>query len=199
MSTIVKIGPEDHGRPMTDEEFHHGEYEEGYRYEIIDGRLYVSPIAELSENRVERWLYNKVQGYAEEHQAVINYVTTKGRVFVPKRPGLTIPEPDLAAYKGFPTEMPLRSLRWQDVSPLLVPEILRGDPDKDLVRNVKLFLQVPSIKEYWVLDIREDPDQPSLRVHRRHGKKWRFIDVPFGDTYTTNLLPAFELLVDPRS
>ena len=73
------------------------------------------------------------------------------------------------------------------------------DPDKDFVRNAELYLQVPSIKEYWLLDAREDPERPKMRVHRRHGKDWRIIDLSVGETYTTKLLPGFEVKIDPRS
>jgi hypothetical protein len=54
-------------------------------------------------------------------------------------------------------------------------------------------------KEYWIIDGRDDPDQPSKKVHRRHGKRWRVIDLGYRDTYTTGLLPGFELSIDPRS
>jgi Uma2 family endonuclease len=97
-------------------------------------------------------------------------------------------------------DLDLREVRWQDVSPLLVGEILSlDDPDKDLVRNVQLYLQVPSIEEYWLLDTRGDPNRPTMRVYRRHGAKWRSpIELSYGDTYTTKLLPGFQLLLDPR-
>src|SRR5439155_1470268 len=80
-----------------------------------------------------------------------------------------------------------RRFRWQDYSPVLVVEIVSDDdPDKDYVRNVALYAEVPSIKEYWVLDPGPDPDRPSLRVYRRRGKGWQKpIDVPFGGTYQT--------------
>jgi len=73
------------------------------------------------------------------------------------------------------------------------------DPEKDLFRNVELYFEVPSIREYWVLDAREDPDHPTMLVHRRYGGRWRVLEVGFGETYTTRLLPGFELLIDPRS
>jgi hypothetical protein len=38
MGVLVKIGPADHGRPMSLEEFETERYEEGYKYEIIDGK-----------------------------------------------------------------------------------------------------------------------------------------------------------------
>ena len=44
MRTAVKaFGPRDHGRRVTDEEAYAARYKPGYSYEIIDGRLYVSP------------------------------------------------------------------------------------------------------------------------------------------------------------
>lgn len=198
MATAVKIGPDDHGRPMSLEEFEGGDYDEGFRYELIDGRLYVSPQPDLPENQVEEWINDKLKQYARRRPEVVNFVSSKARVFVPGRE-TTTPEPDQAAYHDFPLHLPKRQVRWQDVSPLLVVEILhRDDPDKDLVRNVALYYQGPSIKEYWVIDARDDPDRPSLRVHQRYGRRWRVIDRAFGETYTTRLLPDFTLNVDPH-
>jgi Uma2 family endonuclease len=194
-----KIGPGDHGRPMTLEEFMTGDYIEGYQYELIDGKLYVSPQPNLPENLIELWLLFKLKRYAEEHPDVINHVTTKARVFVPGRRGITNPELDVAAYRDFPLHGPFRGRRWQDFSPVLVAEILTGeDPEKDLVRNVQLYRQVPSIQEYWLFDGREDPDQPTLRAYRRSGKRWRPREVAAGETSTTRLLPGFALTVDPH-
>lgn len=200
MAIVTKLGRPDHGRPMTFDEFMAGDYQEGYQYELIDGTLYVSPEANLPENYVEMWLLGKVHSYSQGHPKIINYVTNKARVFVPGRKGTTCPEPDLAAFQGFPLDLDLREVRWQDISPVLVAEILSlDDPDKDLVRNVQLYLQVPSIKEYWLIDTREDPNCPTMRVYRRHGAKWRSpIELSYSDTYTTKLLPGFQLLLDPR-
>jgi Uma2 family endonuclease len=202
MATVLKLklSPEDHGRPITNEELTASEFEGGYKYEVIEGRLYVTLEPELAENFNEEWLKDKLKLYASLHLAVINYVSSKARIFVPGRRGETIPEPDLAAYRDFPLHLPLRNVRWEDISPLLVGEILsRGNPDKDLVRNVALYLRVPTIREYWVLDTRDDPDRPTLYVYRRRGQRWQnVIEVPYGETYTTRLLPGFRLLVDPR-
>jgi Uma2 family endonuclease len=195
---MATLGPSDHGRPMSYGEFMAGDYREGYKYELIDGRLYVSQHPELAEARVEEWLRDQLDQYAQEHPEVINYVTGKARVFVPGRKETTAPEPDLAAYQAFPRNRPIRGLSWKDVSPVLVIEVLHGDDVvKDLVRNVELYHQVPTIKEYWVLDARADPDRPSLRVHRRSGRPWRVADLAFGETYATRLLPGFRLILAP--
>jgi Uma2 family endonuclease len=200
MATVTKIGPADHGRPMTLDEFLTGNYEQGHKYELIDGKLYVAPEPNLPEGLVESWLFRKLGRYSDEHPEVLNWVYYKTRVFVPGRRRVTCPEPDLAAYHDFPLDADYRDIRWQDVSPLLMVEVLsEGDPDKDLVRNVALYLQVPSIREYWILDSRDDPNRPSMLVYRRRGQRWqRPINVAPGETYTTRLLPGFELILDPR-
>jgi Uma2 family endonuclease len=200
MATLLKLSPADHGRPITNEELAASEFEGGYKYEVIDGRLYVTFEPDPPEDWVERWIIRKLDRYSEARPDVINYVTPKARIFLPTGSRETIPEPDLAAYQDFPLHLPSRSWRWEDLSPLLVGEILsRNDPHKDLVRNVALYLQVPTIREYWVLDTREDAERPTLYVYRRRGQRWQNrIEVGYGERYTTKLLPGFELIVDPR-
>jgi Uma2 family endonuclease len=202
MTTAVKkIGPEDRGRTFSLEEFCSSPFEEGYEYELIDGKLYVSPVPNAPQGLVERWIYRKLDRYSEAHPEVINFVYNKARVFIPDRPEVTNPEPDAAAYRNFPLDIPTGDVDWQNLSPVLVVEILSlSDPDKDPVRNVELYLQVPSIREYWIIDTRDDPDQPTMQVYRRRGQRWRrVIEVGFGEMYTTRLLPDFELVLDPRS
>jgi Uma2 family endonuclease len=200
MATELKIGPTCHGRPMTWQEYLQGDYEEGFKYELIDGRLYVSPEANLPENYVQDWLRDKLKAYRKTHPKVINHVTGPGRVFVSGREDITAPEPDVLAYRNFPHHRPLRDIHWEDVSPILVGEVLSaGDPGKDLVRNVELYWLVPSIKEYWVLDAREDADYPSLTAHVRYGRRWRIIERGPSEVYTTRLLPGFKLRLDVRT
>lgn len=201
MGTVhrLELGPLDHGRRLTLDDYESADYEPGFKYEIIDGRLAVAPIANLTENILERWLDQKLSEYAAVHPEVVNYVTTKPRVFIHSRPKSTIPEPDVACYQDFPEDIPLGELRWQDVSPILVAEVLvDNDPKKDLERNPGLYLDVPTIREYWVLDGRVNADEPTLIQHRRHGKRWVVREYPFGSTFTTKLLPGFTLDIDPR-
>src|SRR5262249_62361406 len=101
------------------------------------------------------WILYKLVQYAATHPAVLSYVYNKARVFVPDRPGVTNPEPDVAAYRDYPVDLDPDQLDWRLVSPILVIEVLSNDPDKDLTRNVELYLQVPTIREYWVIDTRQ--------------------------------------------
>src|SRR5713226_7275850 len=101
MATLTILGPSDHGRPLEYEEFRTGEYVLGYKYELIDGRLFVSPEANYPEDRLKRWLFLHLTLYARFRPEIINYVSPGARVFVPGRSAkATCPEPDLAAYRG---------------------------------------------------------------------------------------------------
>jgi len=195
----AKLGLADHGKPVRVREFESADFEEGYKYELIEGRLYVSPEARLPENQLEIWLLRKLWSYAEAHPEVINYVSNKARVIVPGTRRRTTPEPDLAAYSNVRLDAETGRVEWEDVSPILVAEVLfAADPYKDLVRNVALYLRVPSIREYWILDAQLSVVRPTLIVHRRHGARWVRREYAAGDTYTTKLLPAFSLLIDPN-
>jgi Uma2 family endonuclease len=202
MATVAKtarVTPDDHGRPMTLERFDASDFVPGFKYELIEGRVYVTYEPDLPEDSLATWLYHKVVLYSLRRPSVLNYVTSKARVFVPGRRLVTVPEPDLAGYRDFPIHQPIPQRRWQKVSPILVGEVPSpNDPHKDLIRNVQLYLLVPSIREYWLLDGRANAERPSLRVYRRRGNDWRILDFAYGETYTTSLLPGFKLVIDPR-
>ena len=48
----LRLGPGDHGQRMSYDEYLAGDYQPGYKYELIDGELYVSPEA----NRAHDWV-----------------------------------------------------------------------------------------------------------------------------------------------
>ena len=195
MATVLRLGPHEHGRVMTFEEFIAGDYEQGYCYELIEGKLYVSPHPNQTHDWITRYVQKKLMQYSESHPEAINCVSGAARVFVPGAEATTAPEPDIAAYRDFPAGP---DVHWRDVSPVLVVEVLGGkDDEKDLVRNVDLYLRVPSIQEYWVFDIRQDPRHPTLIVHRRQETAWDVSELASDTVYTTDLLPDFSLAVAP--
>ena len=152
---------------------------------------------DLPHDSIEVWLYDQLVFYRHKHPEITNYVTAGGRVFVPGHQRATCPEPDIAAYESFPYHVPRRERNWRTLSPILVIEVISPDTaSKDLQRNVRLYLEVPSIREYWIVDQREDSDYPSLIVYRRRGTKWQKPIHVGPVTYTTKLLPDFELKLD---
>jgi Uma2 family endonuclease len=200
MATLVVLGPADHGRPLTREEFEAARGQEGYNYELIEGKVYVSPLPDLPHDRIVEWLADLLRDYSRVHPEVVNYVSGHARIILPERGAPTNPEPDIAAFRDFPHDVPIGELSWDALVPLLVVEVVSEDSaEKDLERNVELYREAPSIREYWILDPRTDADYPTMRVYRRRGRRWqRPIDIYPGETYTTRLLPGFELLLDPH-
>ncbi len=194
----LHLTPHHHGRRVSLEDFENAVFEEGYQYEIIDGRVYVSHLPEYPHASIEIWLLAMLLAYVAAHPKVANFVCPSARIFVRNRPGATCPEPDIALYRDFPVHLPRKKIRWRDFTPIVVIEIISPDnADKDFERNVELYLEVPTIREYWIVDQRPDPDYPTLTVYRRRGKKWQKpIIVSPGETYKTRLLPGFELKLD---
>ncbi len=195
MAIQLYLTPQDRGRVLSLEEFEHASGQEGYHYELIEGKLEVSPLPNFPHDFIRKWLERCLDDYSDRHAEVLGHVQAPARVFVPGQTARTTPEPDVAGYGDFPEEPDVDELNWQDISPILVAEILSEDTAaKDLVRNLDLYLRVPSIREYWILDPRTNTNKPSLIVHRRRGQRWQHpIEIAGGRTYTTRLLPGFQL------
>ena len=191
VTTAVRFGPKSHGRLVTDEELEQAEYRLGYDYEVIFGRLYVSPAPNREHDVVEKHIYDQLARYRDDHPDVVGYVTDRARVFVPGVEMTTAPEPDLAVYAEDLGD-------WRDSEPFIVGEVLRGpDINKDLFRNVELYLRVPTIREYWVFDIRDEPRRPKLLVYRRTRDDWDVQEFPPDTIYETPLLPGLKLKISP--
>jgi Uma2 family endonuclease len=67
----LRIGPADHGRTMTLEEFLDAEEEEGYRYELARGVLEVTNVPNDPHGMVVCNLYDAFSRYRREHPGVI--------------------------------------------------------------------------------------------------------------------------------
>jgi Uma2 family endonuclease len=192
------LGHRDHGRELTYDEFMAASYEKGYRYELIEGRLYVSPAASYPHDLVRDYLYELLTVYRLSRRDVVARLSAASRVFVSGIPKTTCPEPDFALYQSCPRG---RKVRWQDISPLIVVEVVSPHGSfKDYVRNLELYQQVPTIREYWLFDRCDDEDDgPTLRVYHRTTarQKWKIAEYGPRDVYTTALLPGFKLPVCP--
>jgi Uma2 family endonuclease len=201
MTTQIRLTHSDQGKELSLEEFLSADWEKGYKYELIEGRLEVSPAPGFPHSWLHVWLFKALDRYAEGHPGILNFVSFSTRVFVPGAgPRMTAPEPDIGGYRDFPLHLPAEEVDWRDVSPLLVVEIISPETAaKDLERNRRLYLRVPTISEYWMLDTRDDMNNPSLIILRRAGTRWgRQRVIAPGGTYTTPLLPGFSLVVNPR-
>ena len=202
MQTRLYLTRADHGRQLTWEEYASADAEEGYRYELIEGRIEVSPPPNTLHEDCVEWLKRLLDTYAADRPDVLRSIRTRACVFLPDAAveEVSAPEPDLACYAEFAARFG-PPVDWRDYSPILVVEVISPDTaDKDLVRNRRLYLRVPGIREYWILDPREGVEGLTLLVYRRRGRRWAACQVigP-GETYTTPMLPGFSLVLDPHA
>ena len=200
MHTRLYLTPADHGRALTWEEFESADAEGGYRYEMIEGRVFVSPPPNsLHEDCVE-WLKRLLDAYAKDRPDILESVRTRACVFLPDvvEEEVSAPEPDLACYAEFAARFS-PPVNYRDYSPILVIEVISPDTsEKDLVRNRRLYLQVPSIREYWILDPRQGVEGLKMLVYRRRGRRWATcVTIAAGEKWTTPMLPGFSLVLDP--
>ena len=202
MQTRLYLTPADHGRALSWDEFASSDAEEGYRYEMIEGKVFVSPPTNVPHDAFRMWLVRSLSVYAQSRPAILPFVATRACVFLPDlEQGITVPQPDVACYAEYAIDPYAPGTDWRDYSPMLVIEVISPDAaDKDLVRNRRLYLRVPSIQEYWILDPREGIVGLTMLVYRRRGKRWAACQtIAPGETYTTPILPGFALVLNPHA
>ncbi len=187
----LRLGPSDSGRQLDANDFVRADMEPGWKYELVAGRLDVSPLPEISEWFWEEGLLDLLKLYAFTHPQVVGTVTAKARVITTDYGGACNVEPDISAFR----RRLGRDDRWRDQPPFLVVEVVTDShPQKDLVRNRGLYGVIPSIQEYWIVDPRRDVRRPELTVLQRGpGGAWVERQVASGETYTTDLLPGLVL------
>ena len=197
----IHLRSSDHGREISLEEWEQATEEPGYRFELVRGTLEVSLEPELPHDEDAGWVADALREYKKKRPNVIGRISEHSRIYLPDVNTPTVLEPDVAVFRERTRLLPPARRKWKFIGAILVVEVLSPDTvKKDLVRNVPLYLQVPSIREYWIVDSRQTLDQPKLIVYRRRGKRWQKpIVVRFGETYETKLLPGFKLIVDPSA
>src|SRR4051812_33696845 len=135
--TRIKLTPKDHGREMNPDLFEKLTGDPDYHFELIDGRVYVSPVPDLPADGLEVWLHEKFVLYKVENPGVIGYVSRKARVFTPTGKTAPRPEPDSGWYAESPKAPPEQDRQWMRSNPFLVVEVVaESDPRKNYVGNV---------------------------------------------------------------
>ncbi|MDX2200648.1 MAG: Uma2 family endonuclease [Phycisphaerae bacterium] len=190
------IGPEHNLRRMRLSDFERADAVEGFRYELIEGVLEVSP----APGRIGKFLAIKFRDILRDYQLKVgedrsfSLVAWEPRLMISGvEDAATNPEPDVAAYvcPVSPTDD-----SWQGVTPALVIEVVSPhDAPKDYVRNVRLYAMVDTILEYWVVDPTKGMPPRLAVFHRSAGNEpFQRFDVPPRGCYESKHWPG--LVVD---
>ena len=159
--------------------------DDGNRYEVIDGVLFMSPSPFVRHQRVLRNLSMFLSNWVEDSRA--------GEIlFAPMDVVLSehnIVQPDILFVSGVRSSI-IEEKNIQGAPDLLIEIISEGNRRHDEVRKRDLY-EAYGVKEYWVVD----PVLETIKVYRLEEE--RFVraavwSLEAGDKISSPLLPGFE-------
>jgi Uma2 family endonuclease len=177
------FGPDSAGTFMTPAEFDGAEFLEGWRYELINGVLVVSPFPVENERDPNEELGHLLRTYAETHpqgsslNGTVYEQTVKGTANRRRA--------DRAIWAGLG-----RKPRRGERPTILVEFVSAGKRDRQRDYEEKRGeYRAIDVKEYWIIDRFER----TLTAYVRRGTRVQKRVVKENQVYTTDLLPGFEL------
>jgi Uma2 family endonuclease len=185
-TTHLQIGPADHGRRMTLEEFRDAEEEPGYRYELARGMLEVTEVPNDPHWQIVSNLQSLLHHYKAAHPGTILRIGGGGecRVWVPAM--ITGRNPDVAVVlRGTPQDDRGRQ------PPRLVAEVVsQGSEGRDYQEKRADYLAF-GIREYWIVDPPLRQVTVLVRRDQPGGPAWEERVCSGDEVIAGDLLPGF--------
>jgi Uma2 family endonuclease len=184
---LVKIGPADHGRRMSLEEFEHAKVQEGYLYELGRGIITVSDVPNRLHALLAYAIARQLFAYDLTHPGRVHMIATGSecKLLIPAL--VSERHPDLAVFLAAPPPIENASL-WRHWFPEIVIEVVSPSSRKrDYQEKPDEYLRLGA-KEYWIID----PRKRALVVMRRVRNRWVESTVEPPALYRTRLLPGLE-------
>jgi len=121
--------------------------DDGNRYEVLDGELFVTPAPALLHQRALLELYVRLRPYVEAHRLGEVLLSPADIEFSPKR----LLQPDLFV---IPDADGKRGKTWRDVESLLlaVEGLSPSTARADRITKRKIYLD-EGVPEYWIIDL----------------------------------------------
>lgn len=188
--TAVSVGPQDHGRRMSLDDFDRAEAREGHLYELSRGIITVSDVPGKRHFRVVDAIKQQLYLYKATHPEVVRLIGGGGECKILVPPYESERHPDVAVYKTDPPDT-------QDIWSIWVPEIVvevvsPGSEKRDYEEKPPEYLAF-GVTEYWIVDA----DKQEFTLMQRSGGRWLTRTLTPADTHRPRPLPAFELQLTP--
>lgn len=162
--------------------------DDGNRYEIIEGELFVSRSPFLTHQRVSGNLFVRISNYLEQNP-VGEVLATPGVIFS-EFSGVI---PDIVFISNERREQIASAERIMGAPDLIIEIVSPGSENerRDRVAKRQLYGKY-GVKEYWVVD----PQQRTIEAYARVGRNLKLQTVlQEQDELTTSLLPGFSCKV----
>ncbi len=187
MSTIATtIGPRDHGRRMSLEEFDRAEGAEGRLYELSRGVITVVEVPNPKHFAQVNALRMQLSAYMLAKPGACYAIASGSECKIVVEGLDSERHPDLAFYKKPP---PDEEDVWATWVPELVIEVIsRDSADRDYRQKPEEYLRF-GVQEYWIVDA----SKQQMLAHRRSRGTWVIKTIRAADTYKPRVLPGFEL------
>jgi Uma2 family endonuclease len=179
----LRLGPRSAGLLLTTDEFDRARFVAGWRYELINEVLVVSPIPSLNERdpneELGRWLRN----YQESHPQGSALDATIGEQTIETKKNRR--RADRVIWAG------LGRLPDTNETPTIIIELVskgKINQERDYVAKRAEYREV-GVKEYWIVD----RFSKTMTVCLFAADRDQELVIAADQTYATTLLPGFEL------
>jgi Uma2 family endonuclease len=184
--TATLVGPQDHGRKMSLEEFDRAEVRGGYQYELSRGVITVGDVPGKKHFKQVHAINQQLYLYQAAHPEVIRVIGGGGDFKILAEGFESERHPDIFIYK---TDAPDSDDIWSIWVPEIVIEVVSPSSEKrDYEEKPPEYLAF-GVSECWIFD---EPKQ-QVTVLQRAGGRWRPTLLTPAQSIKTRLLPGFEL------
>jgi Uma2 family endonuclease len=179
----LRLGPRSAGMLLTPTEFDRARFQGGWRYELINGVLIVSPTPSRKErhpnDRLAQWLWN----YRDQHPQGSSLDLTLAEEEIETRQNRR--RADRVIWAG------LGRVPEEGEAPTIAIEFVSAgkvDQERDYIAKRAEYREV-GVRQYWVID----RFRRASTVYDFGGEKDEEQLIPEGKTYESPLLPGFVL------
>jgi Uma2 family endonuclease len=184
---VARIGPADHGRAMSLDDFDRASVVEGYAYELGQGVIDVSELPDGDHADIVFEIRDAFVVYKASRPDVIATVASPSEAKVLIDGYQSERHPDVMVYFR-PRPKHLKQ-PWSEWIPEIVVEVVsRRSVQRDYEEKPPEYLTL-GVQEYWIVD----PIKQVVTVKTRWRGIWKDAVLKPGKTYESRLLPGFKL------
>lgn len=174
---------------MTVDEFLEADLPEGFRYELVDGEVVMSPNPNLEHDFVVDAINSMLSAYRRRHKSMIRLLSLNARLAIPGEQ--RVRHPDFALYAPW-KGTPRGGTGWKQLTPFLVIEVVSpGQGRRDYREKPSDYLKA-GVGEYWIVD----PLKEVVTVLRRGRGRWLQRSSRPGESFEPASLPGLRVEVD---